>query len=101
MPAPRLSASIKLRQPHRRLPHLRAELDRLHYFHVPSETECELQSETPRFVERALAALAAGPQARKKSGRVLSSWALAREYRFADVNGARRAPTRRRRTAST
>src|SRR5579863_4565125 len=37
-----------------------------------------LQSESPRFVGRAVAALAADPQAKKKSGRVFSSWELGR-----------------------
>jgi NAD(P)-dependent dehydrogenase (short-subunit alcohol dehydrogenase family) len=48
-----------------------------------------LQSESPRFVGRAVAALAADPQAKKKSGRVFSSWALAREYGFTDLDGTR------------
>jgi NAD(P)-dependent dehydrogenase (short-subunit alcohol dehydrogenase family) len=48
-----------------------------------------LQSESPRFVGRAVAALAADPEALKKSGRVFSSWALAREYGFTDVDGTR------------
>ena len=48
-----------------------------------------LASESPRFVGRAVAALAADPNAKKKSGRVLSSWALAREYGFTDLDGAR------------
>jgi NAD(P)-dependent dehydrogenase (short-subunit alcohol dehydrogenase family) len=48
-----------------------------------------LQSESPRFVGRAVAALAADPEAQNKSGRVFSSWALAREYRFTDVDGTR------------
>ena len=44
-------------------------------------------SETPFYVGRAVAALAADPDVAKKSGRVFSSWALAREYGFADVDG--------------
>jgi NAD(P)-dependent dehydrogenase (short-subunit alcohol dehydrogenase family) len=48
-----------------------------------------LQSESPRFVGRAVAALAADPDAPKKSGRVFSSWALAREYGFTDIDGTR------------
>jgi NAD(P)-dependent dehydrogenase (short-subunit alcohol dehydrogenase family) len=48
-----------------------------------------LQSETPRFVGRAIAAVAADPKAKKKNGRVYSSWALAREYRFKDLDGTR------------
>ena len=46
-------------------------------------------SETPCFVGRAIAALAADPGVRRWSGRVLSSWALSDEYGFADVDGAR------------
>jgi NAD(P)-dependent dehydrogenase (short-subunit alcohol dehydrogenase family) len=46
-------------------------------------------SETPRFVGRAVAALAADPDVMRKSGRVLASWTLAREYGFTDANGAR------------
>jgi NAD(P)-dependent dehydrogenase (short-subunit alcohol dehydrogenase family) len=48
-----------------------------------------MQSESPRFVGRAVAALAADPQAKRKSGRVFSSWALAHEYGFTDVGGTR------------
>jgi NAD(P)-dependent dehydrogenase (short-subunit alcohol dehydrogenase family) len=48
-----------------------------------------LASESPRFVGRAVVALAADPHAKKKSGRVFSSWALAREYGFTDLDGAR------------
>lgn len=44
-------------------------------------------SESPRYVGRAVTALAADPQAMKKSGRVYSSWALAREYGFTDIDG--------------
>lgn len=46
-------------------------------------------SETPCFVGRAVAALAADPQVMRKSGRVLSSWALSEEYGFEDVDGNR------------
>src|SRR5271166_3935965 len=48
-----------------------------------------LQSETPRFVGRAVVALATDPNVRAKTGRVFSSWALAREYGFTDLDGAR------------
>jgi len=44
-------------------------------------------SESPRYIGRAVVALAADPQAMKKSGRVFSSWALAREYGFTDIDG--------------
>jgi NAD(P)-dependent dehydrogenase (short-subunit alcohol dehydrogenase family) len=46
-----------------------------------------LVSESPRYIGRAVVALAADPKAKKKSGRVFSSWALAREYGFTDVDG--------------
>ena len=44
-------------------------------------------SESPRYVGRAVVALAADPKVKKKSGRVFSSWALAREYGFTDLDG--------------
>ena len=46
-------------------------------------------SETPFFVGRAVAALAADPKVLEKSGGLYSSWALAEEYGFDDVDGAR------------
>src|SRR5207249_8235600 len=46
-------------------------------------------SESPRYVGRAVVALAADPKVKKKSGRVFSSWALAREYGFTDLDGSR------------
>ena len=48
-----------------------------------------LQSESPRYVGRAVVALAGDPKAKKKTGRVFSSWALAREYGFTDLDGTR------------
>ena len=48
-----------------------------------------LVSESPRYIGRAVVALAADPKAKRKSGRVLSSWALAREYGFTDLDGTR------------
>jgi NAD(P)-dependent dehydrogenase (short-subunit alcohol dehydrogenase family) len=47
------------------------------------------QSESPRYVGRAVAALAADPDVARWSGRALSSWGLAREYGFTDVDGRR------------
>jgi NAD(P)-dependent dehydrogenase (short-subunit alcohol dehydrogenase family) len=44
-------------------------------------------SESPRFIGRAVVALATDPQVKKKTGRVFSSWALAREYGFTDLDG--------------
>ena len=48
-----------------------------------------LASESPRYVGRAVVALAADQKVKKKSGRVFSSWALAREYGFTDLDGTR------------
>ena len=48
-----------------------------------------LQSETPLYVGRAVAALAADPNVKKKSGQVFSSWNLSDEYGFTDADGSR------------
>jgi NAD(P)-dependent dehydrogenase (short-subunit alcohol dehydrogenase family) len=48
-----------------------------------------LESETPLFVGRAVAALAADPLVMKLTGQLWSSWELSREYRFTDVDGRR------------
>jgi NAD(P)-dependent dehydrogenase (short-subunit alcohol dehydrogenase family) len=46
-------------------------------------------SETPCFVGRAVAALAADPRVMNKSGGVYGSWTLSDEYGFTDVDGNR------------
>jgi len=46
-------------------------------------------SETPRFVGRAVAALAADPDRVRRNGASLSSGELAREYGFTDLDGSR------------
>jgi NAD(P)-dependent dehydrogenase (short-subunit alcohol dehydrogenase family) len=46
-------------------------------------------SESPRFVGRAAAALACDPDVARWAGQALSSWRLAREYGFTDVDGER------------
>jgi NAD(P)-dependent dehydrogenase (short-subunit alcohol dehydrogenase family) len=46
-------------------------------------------SETPRFVGRAVAALAADPDASRWSGQSLSSGGLAQVYGFTDLDGTR------------
>ena len=46
-------------------------------------------SETPRYVGRAVAALAADPDVLRRTGQALTSWDLAREYGFDDVDGRR------------
>ncbi|CAA9471380.1 MAG: 3-oxoacyl-[acyl-carrier protein] reductase [uncultured Solirubrobacteraceae bacterium] len=48
-----------------------------------------LASETPRFVGRAVASLAADPDVAAKAGRVVTSWDLAEEYDFDDIDGRR------------
>ena len=48
-----------------------------------------LQSESPLFVGRAVAALAADRRILDRSGQLCSSWELAREYRFTDADGTR------------
>jgi hypothetical protein len=46
-------------------------------------------SETPRFVGRAVAALAADPDVARHNGASLSSGGLAQEYGFTDLDGSR------------
>ena len=46
-------------------------------------------SETPCFIGRGVAALAADPNVHTKAGGVFASWALSEEYGFTDVDGAR------------
>jgi len=45
------------------------------------------ESETPFFIGRAIAALAADPQMMQKTGLALSSWSLSDDYGFCDVDG--------------
>ena len=47
------------------------------------------ESETPCYVGRAVAALAADPNVAVKSGGLFSSWGLAKEYSFTDADGRR------------
>ncbi len=44
-------------------------------------------SETPAYLGRAVAALAAGPGVMAKTGRALATWELYKEYGFTDVDG--------------
>lgn len=46
-----------------------------------------IASETPYYVGRAVAALAADPNVADKSGKLFSSWNLAVEYGFTDIDG--------------
>ena len=48
-----------------------------------------LASETPLFVGRAVAALAADPRVMERTGQTLSSWLLGREYELEDADGSR------------
>jgi NAD(P)-dependent dehydrogenase (short-subunit alcohol dehydrogenase family) len=48
-----------------------------------------LVSESPLFVGRAIAALAGDPKVRRRTGSLVSSWELAREYGFTDYDGGR------------
>jgi NAD(P)-dependent dehydrogenase (short-subunit alcohol dehydrogenase family) len=48
-----------------------------------------LQSESPLFVGRAIAALAADPKVQGRTGMLFSSWELARDYGFTDYDGRR------------
>jgi NAD(P)-dependent dehydrogenase (short-subunit alcohol dehydrogenase family) len=46
-------------------------------------------SETPFYVARAVVALASDPDVMRRSGQALTSWDLAREHGFTDVDGSR------------
>jgi hypothetical protein len=48
-----------------------------------------LQSETPLFVGRAVVALACDPAILDRSGQLLCSWELGRQYRLRDADGRR------------
>ena len=48
-----------------------------------------LQSESPLFVGRAIAALAADPKVHDRTGMLFGSWELGRDYGFADADGRR------------
>ena len=48
-----------------------------------------LESESPLFVGRAVAALAQDPHVLARSGQLLSSWGLGREFGFTDYDGRR------------
>ncbi len=48
-----------------------------------------LESESPLFVGRAIAALAQDPELMNRSGHLFSSWELGREYGFTDADGRR------------
>ena len=46
-------------------------------------------SETPAYIGRAVAALAADPDVRRFAGQALSTWKLSKEYGFTDIDGTR------------
>jgi hypothetical protein len=48
-----------------------------------------LESESPLFVGRAVAALAADDRTLERTGQLFSSWELGREYGFTDADGRR------------
>jgi NAD(P)-dependent dehydrogenase (short-subunit alcohol dehydrogenase family) len=48
-----------------------------------------LESESPLYVGRAIAALAADPNVQARSGMLFSSWELGRDYRLTDYDGRR------------
>lgn len=48
-----------------------------------------IASETPLFVGRGIAALAADPNVARRNGRVVASWDLGEEYGVTDADGAR------------
>ncbi|MET3293152.1 UNVERIFIED_CONTAM: NAD(P)-dependent dehydrogenase (short-subunit alcohol dehydrogenase family) [Brevibacillus sp. OAP136] len=48
-----------------------------------------LQSETPAYIGRAVAALTADPDVARQSGKALSTWGLSDEYGFTDYDGRR------------
>jgi NAD(P)-dependent dehydrogenase (short-subunit alcohol dehydrogenase family) len=48
-----------------------------------------LESESPLFIGRAVAALARDPKMLNRTGQLLSSWELCREYKFTDHDGRR------------
>ncbi|MCI0395676.1 MAG: SDR family NAD(P)-dependent oxidoreductase [Chloroflexi bacterium] len=57
--------------------------DEVHWRQVPDLS----RTESPLYVGRAVAALAADPQVMAKTGRLLTSGGLAQEYGFTDVDG--------------
>ena len=48
-----------------------------------------IASETPTYIGRAVAALASDPDIARRSGSMLSTWRLAKEYGFTDADGSR------------
>src|SRR5436190_2769976 len=48
-----------------------------------------LQSESPLFVGRTIAALAADPNVRARTGMLFGSWELSRDYKLSDYDGRR------------
>ncbi|HEV2779054.1 MAG TPA: SDR family oxidoreductase [Actinophytocola sp.] len=48
-----------------------------------------VMSETPRYLGRGVAALAADPEVSRFAGKAMASWTLMREYGFTDLDGTR------------
>jgi NAD(P)-dependent dehydrogenase (short-subunit alcohol dehydrogenase family) len=52
------------------------------------QQEFATQSETPRYIGRAIAALASDQNVSRFAGKTLSSWSLMRQYGFTDIDGS-------------
>ncbi|EWC58447.1 3-oxoacyl-[acyl-carrier protein] reductase [Actinokineospora spheciospongiae] len=48
-----------------------------------------VMAESPHYIGRAIAALAADPEVSRFAGRTMASWTLMREYGFTDLDGSR------------
>ena len=55
-----------------------------------------LMSESPLFVGRAIAALAADPKVQSRTGMLFGSWELGRDYDLTDYDGRRLGPAQNR-----
>jgi NAD(P)-dependent dehydrogenase (short-subunit alcohol dehydrogenase family) len=64
---------------------MRTELMEVHFAHDPSALDGK--TETPHYAARAVAALAADPEAMRFTGRTMDVAVLAREYGFTDLDG--------------
>lgn len=62
--------------------------------HIRDDAEALQQTESPEYLGRAIAALAADPEVQRWSGHVLTAGGVAEEYAFTDVDGRRIPPFR-------
>ena len=60
-----------------------------HWRDAGKEDKNFLESESPLFVGRAIAALAADPQVLRRTGQLVSSWEIGRAYDLRDYDGRR------------